>query len=93
MSAMPAARAALWSITSSSFSGGVGGGSKAIVLGEDLTADPCASPRLLAARRSPDKLRSILLNGGVDVRLLAALNDLICSGLMKRVALLAERLL
>ena len=60
---------------SSSFSGGVGGGSKAIVFGEMRVEDPCASPRRLAARRSPDTLRSVRRSVDVEERLLVTLPD------------------
>ena len=66
------------SITSSSFDGGVGGASNGIVLGDLApTADP-ESPRLLAARRSPDRLTRLRV--GVELRLLVLEKERSSSG-------------
>lgn len=96
VSAIPAARVAPGTTSSSSFKGGVGGGSKGIVLGEDRapTADPASPRRLLfrlAARRSPD--RFVRRSVGVELRLLARLRVRLSSGVTFGLALKLDRLL
>ena len=91
---MFAERDAPASINSSSFDGGVGGASNGIVLGDDRTpTDDPASPRRLAARRSPDRLRSIRLKVGVELRLLALEYERSSSGSLYWLLLLLDRLL
>lgn len=82
--------------SSSSLSGGVGGGSKGIVLGDERapTAEPASPRRLLArlaARRSPDKLTRRRF--GVELRLLVRLTVRLSSGVFCWLRLTFDRLL